>query len=120
METLEDIREIVVSSEKTVAVANFPLNLVGSNVDGLMRDVQTLQEKGIKDIVLDFKQSEYVNSRCLGSLVKVVDNLSNLGGSLSLLHMDPRIHTLFENLGLSHIFMWFDREEDALLYHARE
>ncbi len=66
-------------------------------------------------VVMDISGIEFITSRGLGAIGKVMDTLRKSGGDLKVCAMKPELKKIFDICGLSKILEIFDNQEDALL-----
>lgn len=72
-------------------------------------------EKGVRHIVINFEETELINSIGISILLGVIDSVNNAQGALVLSNLNDSNRELFEMLGLmSHVQM-VDTEQSALL-----
>ena len=57
--------------------------------------------KGIKDVIMDFAEVDYVSSGGLRMLLSIDQKLSGEGGSLKLIHVNEYIMEIFDMTGFS-------------------
>ncbi|MEW5743835.1 MAG: STAS domain-containing protein [Nitrospirota bacterium] len=70
--------------------------------------------KGVKNIVLNFSETEFINSIGISLLLTIIERLRESGGSLCFTNMSKMYAETFQVLGLTKYVAVFDREEDAL------
>ena len=76
---------------------------------------QELLDRGVRRIVINFEETELINSIGISILLGVIETVNNARGGLVLSNLDESNRELFEMLGLgSHVEM-ADTEELALL-----
>lgn len=66
--------------------------------------ISDLADKGIKKIVLNLSEVNYVDSSGVGELVKAHTTIRNKGGQLKLANLNKRVHDLLEMTKLSKVF----------------
>jgi len=77
--------------------------------------LKDLIEKGIKRIVCDLSQTEYIASGGLRLLLSVAKNLQRLGGQLVLCSLRQYVKEVFDTAGFTQRFKIFGSSEEALL-----
>jgi anti-sigma B factor antagonist len=83
--------------------------------DEQMRDeVNRLIEEGQTKIVLNLADVLYMDTTCLGEVVRAYVATTKRGGGLKLLRPTKRVQALFKIAGMSKIFEAFESEEDAV------
>jgi len=76
---------------------------------------QQLLASGIRNIVINFEETELINSIGISILLGVIESVNGAQGTLVLSNLNASNRELFEMLGLmSHVQM-VDTEENALL-----
>lgn len=68
---------------------------------------------GHSNIILDFKQLNFMDSATLGMLLRGVDKAKQQGGLLVLI-TNPFVDRVLAVTGLTHLFELFDNEDDAV------
>jgi len=83
-------------------------------VRGLLRD-------GRAKLILNFKDTPYIDSTALGEVVRSYTSATRKNGTLKLLNVTPRIHELLVVTRLLSVFDLFDDESEAVrsFGHAR-
>jgi len=87
------------------------------------RDIQQLQEslsvvieQGQRiNLVLDFKNVQFLSSAVLGLLIRVSKRVYERDGQLRLCNISPRIYEIFKITRLTNIFEICSDQDDALL-----
>jgi anti-anti-sigma factor len=86
--------------------------LRGEDLEGQCQD---LLASGVRRIVINFGETELINSIGISILLGVIESVNHVQGILLLSNLNPSNRELFEMLGLmSHVEM-VDTEEIALL-----
>ena len=80
----------------------------------LKHDLVEMAERGIKQVVINLSQVEYLDSTGLGVLIGGLKRMREAGGNLSLVGPGMRIQRIFEITGLNKIFEIHATEEEAL------
>lgn len=110
-------RRLEVESIGDVTVVNF--------VDRKILDEQNIQiigeqlfslvdEEGLRKILLNFSNVEYLSSAALGKLITLNKKLQAAGGKLILCNIDPQIYEVFEITKLDKFFKIMKEEQAAL------
>ncbi len=71
-------------------------------------------EKGIKKVVIDLSQVDWMNSTGLGILISGLTTLRNNGGELKLANVTEKIHSLLVITKLVTVFEAFDSVNEAV------
>ena len=110
-------RRLEVEPMGDVTVVNF--------VDRKILDEQNIQvigeqlfslvdEQGLKKILLNFSNVEYLSSAALGKLITLNKKLQTSGGRLILCNIAPQIYEVFEITKLDKFFKIVKEEQAAL------
>lgn len=68
---------------------------------------------GRPSVILDFKQLSFIDSACLGMLLRSLDRAKNSGGTIVIVG-NPFIERVLTVTGLTHLFDLYASEEEAL------
>ena len=80
----------------------------------LIVDDQTLVREGLRKLLLNFGNVEYLSSAALGKLITLNKKLQAVGGRLILCNIDPQIYEVFEITKLDKFFNIQKEEQTAL------
>ncbi len=69
---------------------------------------------GIKNVIVDLSQCEFIDSTFLGSLVVSLKKTTSKGGDLRLIGFRPDVETMFELTRLYRVFESFKTKEEAI------
>ncbi len=94
-------------------------NLAG---EGLVAECGKYTRSGIKKIVVNFRETDLINSIGISILLHIMEELQTTGGTLCFTDMNKVQLGVFEMLGLTKYFSFFPDENGALrfLKAARE
>jgi anti-sigma B factor antagonist len=82
---------------------------------GLVRNsIKDLVNSGQKNILVNLKEATYIDSAGLGELVGAYATVTNMSGSIKLLHPQSKVHDLLQVTKLYTVFIAFDDESEAL------
>ena len=81
---------------------------------GIRDTIQSLAERGVRRIVLNFSDVPYMDSVGLSTLVRSLLAIRQYGGRMVLLHVPHHITQLLTITGLSAVFAVFDDESAAI------
>ena len=70
--------------------------------------------KGIRILLVDFSQTEYIASAGLRVLLSTAKNLQKSGGKIILFAMKPFVYEVFEISGFTQIFSICSSQQEAL------
>ncbi len=87
---------------------------LGENTGILRDELRSLLAQGNKNIVLNMKDVNYVDSAGLGELVGAYTTAANQGGAVKLLHMQGKMRDLMQITKLHTIFPSFEDEKQAV------
>jgi anti-anti-sigma factor len=82
-----------------------------NDVEMVLRD---LIAKGVKKLICDFSQTEYIASAGLRVLLSAAKSLQKSGGQIILVSMKPYVHEVFEISGFTQIFKICNSQKEAL------
>jgi anti-sigma B factor antagonist len=106
--------EIAVRKVGKVAVVDLSGRITLGEASGRLRDaIKDLVTNNGKDILLNLASVTYIDSSGLGELVGAFATVSNRGGRLKLLGLQPRVHELMHITKLYTVFEIFADEEPA-------
>jgi len=71
-------------------------------------------EMGVRKIVVDLTDCEFIDSTFLGALVVSLKKITGLGGDLRLVGFQPAVHSMFELTRMYRVFEAFKTKEEAL------
>lgn len=80
----------------------------------LKQQIITMLDSGVKHIVVNLADVEYLDSTALGVLIGGLKRLREREGTLDLICPNPRIKRIFEITGLDKIFDMYTTEAEAL------
>jgi anti-sigma B factor antagonist len=98
--------------EYGVATVRGEVDIAG--VDELREALHHLIDSGSRHLVLDLDQVTFIDSTGLGVLVGACRRAQSRDGSLSVVGARPRLLATFRLTGLTGVFTFFERLEDAL------
>jgi anti-anti-sigma factor len=96
--TLDQLGPTAVATLTVTALAR------SEGVAGLMGLFDAVSRSGAKNFVLDVQNLEYMDSACLGCLVKALNFASADGGRIALANADAGIRSLFHTTSLDRRF----------------
>jgi len=98
-----------------VSVIDLAGRLTLGEGSGLVRStIKDLVNSGQKNVLVNLKDVTYIDSAGLGELVGSYATVTNLGGSIKLLHPQAKVHDLLQVTKLYTVFVAFDDEAEAL------
>jgi anti-sigma B factor antagonist len=87
---------------------------VGDDVSRFRDRLQKLIDSGLRNIVLNMEQVDYIDSTGLGALVMAYTSMQRAGGKIKLLNLSRRGIELLVMTKLTTIFEVFDDEQSAI------
>ena len=78
------------------------------------RECLTRMERGCRALVINFRDTELVNSIGVSILLGVIDEAERRGARVAFASVSPHTLKLFELLGLTRLVVLADSDEDAL------
>jgi anti-sigma B factor antagonist len=107
--------EISVRQVEEVAIVDLFGRVTLGEASGNLRDtIKDLVSKNAKNILLNLTDVTYMDSSGLGELVGAFATVSNRGGRLKLLGLQPRVHELMHITKLYSVFEIFTDEKAAI------
>ena len=92
------------ADDKAVVLAGDYLNKLSG--EAIERECKTKLESGVKELVVDFSQTEIINSIGISILLGVIDTAANSGAKVVFADLNEESAELFEMLGLTkHVTM---------------
>jgi anti-sigma B factor antagonist len=88
--------------------------VLGEGSTGLRDLVQNLAIEGIKKILLNFRDVDYIDSSGLGELVSAFTSIRSQGGELKLLKLTKRVRSLLQITRLLTVFDVTDDEATSV------
>jgi len=72
------------------------------------------EEKGIKDIIMDFSSMDYISSAGLRVLLMAAKRTGKMGGKVVLAGLNANVKEVFDISGFSNIFGLYASHADAI------
>jgi anti-anti-sigma factor len=69
---------------------------------------------GRKQMIIDLTECEFIDSTFLGAIVVALKRISEYGGKIRLVGIQPTVQTMFQLTKMNRIFEIFETREDAL------
>jgi anti-sigma B factor antagonist len=91
----------------------------GQNSLALHEKVHSLIDDGVKQVVMDLKETEWMNSSALGVLIASITSLRNAGGDLKLAQVAPKIESLLYSTKLISVFETYESVDAAVASFLR-
>jgi anti-anti-sigma factor len=111
MITAVEIRERIVEGVAVLYPGHYLNQLRGENIETRCRE---LLSEGIRQVVINFEETELINSVGISILLSVVEAMREARGRLVISNLNAASRELFEVLGLLAELRIEDTEEDAI------
>jgi len=108
----EDIRTRLVEDAAVIYSGPYLNQLRGERIEMVC---QELLDQGVRRIVVNFEETELINSIGISILLGVIESVNNARGGLVLSNVNQSNRELFEMLGLGAHVVMAETEELALL-----
>lgn len=82
--------------------------------EGLVNECERHARSGVTKIIVNFRETDLINSIGISFLLCVMEDLQNAGGTLCFTEMKKVHLDTFEMLGLTKYFLFFPDEDAAL------
>jgi anti-sigma B factor antagonist len=106
---------ISVRKENDVAIVDFEGRLaIGVGDTVLPQIINELLDEGVKKILLNLSEMDYIDSNGLGELVQSLKTSKRYGASLRLLNPRDRVAKTLKLTNLLPMFSVYESEQDAL------
>ncbi len=106
--------EIKPREREGIAILDLNGRLAVGSASGLREKVTEEMTHGRKDVILNLKDVDYIDSTGLGTMVICYTTLQKAGGNLKLVHLNRRNIELLLLTKLSTVFQIFAEEQDAV------
>ena len=93
--------------------------VLGEGSAGLRDLLRNLVSEGIKKILLNLRNVDYIDSSGLGELVSAFTSMRSKGGELKLLNLTKKVHDLLQITKLYTVFDVKDDEATAVKAFSR-
>ena len=102
--------------EKGIVIFILEGKIMGTQHDNyqILDKVYEYTEKNQFNVVFDFTNLEWMNSRGIGICVTTITALRNRGGDLKLACLNEKMHSLLDKMKMFKLFESFDTVEDAI------
>jgi len=88
--------------------------LLEDAVSELWETVRPLLLNGRVHVVVNLRDVPYVDSAALGEIIRAYTTATRLGGTLKLLHVQPRVRELLTTTRLDTVLASLESEDDAV------
>lgn len=113
--TIEDL--ILNNGDKLVKLVTFSGQLDETNVDEKAKLIYEIIEQNPKslNLLLNFENLEYMNSKAIGYLTDWYSKVSEGGGKLVVAAIKPNVFDILEVVGLTQLIEFFPTVDEAKL-----
>lgn len=108
------IRTVICPDSESAVIVDLHGSVDPATIDAFDQIFDELIEGGHLRIIMDLGKLKYINSTGMGMMVQYYDQLSEEGGGLVLMGVQPKIMLVLEMLGLQELFPIVASEEEAL------
>jgi anti-anti-sigma factor len=84
--------------------------------ESLVNECGIYIRRGITKIVVNFSETDLINSIGISLLLQIMEDLRNIKGTICCTNMSKFLHDTFEMLGLIQHMIVFPAESDAIHY----
>lgn len=88
-------------------------NVAGEN---LVRECNACLEGEIRKVVLNFRETDFINTIGISMLLSIIEKLKEAGGTLCFTDLSKTYSDTFEMLGLTKFILVFPDEKAAVKY----
>jgi len=106
--------EITRKDNKNAAVLYLKGYLDAHTASDLENMLQKLVDEGKYNILVNFKDLNYISSAGLGVFMGFIEDVRNHNGDIKLTNMSPKIFRVFDLLGFPSLYEIFNDETEAL------
>ncbi len=106
--------KINIRDAKDVKIVYLEGNMDTNSSSEVLEALDKLRNSGVKTILLNFENVDYVNSAGLQVILATAQQLRSSGGDLRLYMMNSEVKEIFDISGFSTLLMVFDNEANAL------
>ncbi len=107
--------KFTITQQGGVTIIRLSGSLLGGPDAGVLKNkLHELLEAGRKNVVLDLREVEFMNSSGLAMLINSLTTTKSSGGDLRLANASEKILTLIKVTKLSSVFQTFESVEDAV------
>jgi anti-anti-sigma factor len=85
----------------------------------LHKVVKSQLERGKRDVLLNLKSVEFIDSFGVGEILASYISIQNLGGKIKMIGISRKLGIVFKVVGLDRVFEVFDNEISALHSFAK-
>jgi len=108
--------DISITASEFVAgtqLVKFVGQLDETNIEDQAKKIYQIMEGDVKNLVFDFFELTYLNSKSIGYIADWQQKISQKGGKLVIVGAKENIYDILDVVGLTNIITIVDTEEDA-------
>ena len=106
----QEILVSMVTMDSTVQVLTPVGILDGTKAEDVRSQVKTALDKGAKILLMDLKETTFVDSSGLGTLVSVLKQVRSQDGDMYVCSINPQVKMLFELTSMDRVFKIFENQ----------
>ncbi|MBF0560236.1 MAG: STAS domain-containing protein [Nitrospirae bacterium] len=84
--------------------------------ESLMKQCKSYIESDIRKVVLNFRETDFINTIGISMLLSIIEKLKEAGGTLCFTDLSKTYSDTFEMLGLTEFILVFPDENAAVKY----
>ncbi|MEL6262744.1 MAG: STAS domain-containing protein [Cyanobacteria bacterium J06623_5] len=107
----QEILVSMVTMDSTVQVLTPVGILDGTKAADVRSQVKTALDQGAKILLMDLKETTFVDSSGLGTLVSVLKQVRSQDGDMYVCSINPQVKMLFELTSMDRVFKIFESKE---------
>ncbi len=88
--------------------------VLGKETMAVRNTIKDLLHNGVKKIVLNLREVNYIDSSGVGELVSSFTAVAKAGGQLRLLHLTAKVREILAITRLLTVFQDYDNEQEAV------
>jgi anti-anti-sigma factor len=100
--------------QEAVGYLDFPKDLTVQDRDGVLAAYNTLIRAHVRILVLNFKETHFINSGGMGLIMSLVEEGRQTGCQICALGLDSYHQRIFRIIGLAERLTWLTDEADAV------
>ena len=106
--------EVVRKDNETISILYIKGYLDAHTAPELESALQKLVDEQRYNVIVNFKDLNYISSAGLGVFMGFIENIRENKGDIKLSAMKPKIYRVFDLLGFPSLYEIFDDEEQAI------
>ncbi|WP_017756272.1 STAS domain-containing protein [Calidifontibacillus oryziterrae] len=111
---------MIFTSYEKVFLLKWEEDVTLRNIDEFKAAMNQLIESDSSDLILNFKEVQYVNSAALGTIADSVMTARKNQKELVIVEIQPPVQEIFNIVKFGSFIKFFETEEEGLKYFQRE